>query len=167
MFFCVATGLSRHGGTAVAASCPVAPVGSAAVKKETAQVLEVSALDDNQNEIHAVQNVCTACRSSFRYLSPPHSRDRGERVFAQMTDHGAHPFDERSHIVRYFQRNSTCECQCLAPRGAATTMQLNVAATNAVIDCRKQKKFSGIDDLVSVPGVDKSVLDKLKTNLQF
>ena len=46
-------------------------------------------------------------------------------------------------------------------------MQLNVAATNAVIDCRKQKKFSGIDDLVSVPGVDKSVLDKLKTNLQF
>jgi DNA uptake protein ComE-like DNA-binding protein len=53
------------------------------------------------------------------------------------------------------------------PEELTAALQLDENATNTLIARRAQRKFSGIDDLVTVPRVDKSVLQKLKTNLQF
>ena len=92
--------------------------------------------------------------------------DRHRLVMAQQ---GARPNDEQvDRIVRYFQRNlmvvnvNTSPDEELGP-----TLQTSPEITAAITLRRRQRKFTGIADLASVPGVDRSVLVRLKGRLQF
>jgi cytochrome c5 len=149
------------------AQLPARPVIDPA--KELAAIKAASTLDDVPGDAEAVQQVCTACHSSSQFLGTPRSSSRWEQLFGQMAQQGAHPTDEQvDQIVRYFQRNlmvvnvNTSPLEELGP-----TLQTNDETTTAIVMRRSQRKFTGIADLATIPGVNRSVLERLKDRLQF
>jgi len=137
--------------------------------QELAAIKAASQLDDDPSDAEAVRDVCTACHSSSQFLGTPRSSSRWEELFGQMARQGAHPNDEQvDRIVRYFQRNlmvvnvNTSPDEELGP-----TLQTSPEVTAAITLRRMQRKFTGIADLATIPGVDRRVLERLKDRLQF
>jgi cytochrome c5 len=137
--------------------------------KELAAIKAASHLDNDPADAEAVRDVCTACHSSSQFLGTPRSSSRWEQLFGQMAQQGAHPNDEQvDRIVRYFQRNlmvvnvNTSPLEELGP-----TLQTGPETTTAIVMRRGKRKFTGIADLAAVPGVNRSVLERLKDRLQF
>ena len=149
------------------AQLPARPVIDPA--KELAAIKAASDLDSDPADAEAVRDVCTACHSSSQFLGTPRSSSRWEQLFGQMAQQGARPNDEQvDRIVRYFQRNlmvvnvNTSPDEELGP-----TLQISPETTAAITLRRVQRKFTGIADLAAVPGVNRSVLERLKDRLQF
>jgi hypothetical protein len=137
--------------------------------KELAAIKAASDLDKDPVDAEAVRDVCTACHSSSQFLGTPRSSSRWEQLFGQMAQQGARPNDEQvDRIVRYFQRNlmvvnvNTSPDEELGP-----TLQTSPETTAAITLRRMQRKFTGIADLATIAGVDRSVLLGLKDRLQF
>ena len=137
--------------------------------QELAAIKAASQLDNDPSDAEAVRDVCTACHSSSQFLGTPRSSSRWEELFGQMARQGAHPNDEQvDRIVRYFQRNlmvvnvNTSPDEELGP-----TLQTSAEVTAAITLRRMQRKFTGIADLATIPGVDRRVLERLKDRLQF
>jgi len=163
--FCLVL-LALVGGPAIA-QLPPRPVIDP--EKELAAITAASALDNDPEDAVAVRDICTACHSSSQFLATPRSSGRWEQVFGQMAQQGARPNDEQvDRIVRYFQRNlmvvnvNTSPDEELGP-----TLQTSPETTAAITLRRVQRKFTGIADLAGIPGVNRSVLEKLKDRLQF
>ena len=137
--------------------------------KELAAIKAASTLDDVPGDAEAVQQVCTACHSSSQFLGTPRSSSRWEQLFGQMAQQGARPTEEQiDQIVRYFQRNLTVVNVNTSPdEELGPTLQTSPEVTAAITLRRIQRKFTGIADLASVPGVNRAVLEKLKDRLQF
>src|SRR6478672_7357274 len=136
------------------AQLPARPVMDPA--KELAAIKAASTLDDDPADAEAVRDVCTACHSSSQFLGTPRSSSRWEQLFGQMAQQGARPNDEQvDRIVRYFQRNlmvvnvNTSPDEELGP-----TLQTSAEVTAAITLRRMQRKFTGIADLATIPGVD-------------
>jgi len=137
--------------------------------KELAAIKAASELDSDPLDAEAVRDICTACHSSSQFLGTPRSSSRWEQLFGQMAQQGARPNDEQvDRIVRYFQRNlmvvnvNTSPDEELGP-----TLQTTPEVTAAITLRRRIQKFTGIADLASIPGVDRTVLVGLKDRLQF
>jgi hypothetical protein len=163
----VCLGLLALIGAPAIAQLPPRPVIDPA--KELAAIKAASDLDKDPVDAEAVRDVCTACHSSSQFLGTPRSSSRWEQLFGQMAQQGARPNDEQvDRIVRYFQRNlmvvnvNTSPDEELGP-----TLQTSPETTAAITLRRMQRKFTGIADLATIPGVDRSVLLGLKDRLQF
>ncbi|HTC84391.1 MAG TPA: hypothetical protein VK683_08545 [Rhizomicrobium sp.] len=163
----VCLGLLALVGAPAIAQLPPRPVIDPA--KELAAIKAASDLDKDPVDAEAVRDVCTACHSSSQFLGTPRSSSRWEQLFGQMAQQGARPNDEQvDRIVRYFQRNlmvvnvNTSPDEELGP-----TLQTSPETTAAITLRRVQRKFTGIADLATIPGVDRSVLLGLKDRLQF
>jgi len=150
-----------------AAQLPARPVIDPA--RELAAIKAASTLDSDPADSVAVQQVCTACHSSSQFLGTPRSSSRWEQVFGQMAQQGAHPTDEQvDQIVRYFQRNLTVVNVNTSPlEELEPTLQIGPETSTAIVMRRAQRKFTGITDLATITGVDRSVLELLKDRLQF
>ena len=137
--------------------------------RELAAIKAASDLDDNPADAEAVQQVCTACHSSSQFLGTPRSSSRWEQLFGEMARLGANPSDAQvNQIVRYFQRNLTVVNVNISPADELVpTLQVGADVATAIIKRREQKKFATIADLGSIPGVNKRVLQKLGTKLEF
>jgi len=165
VLFCL--GLLAMIGAPALAQLPPRPVIDPA--KELAAIKVASELDSDPLDAQAVRDICTACHSSSQFLGTPRSSSRWEQLFGQMAQQGARPNDEQvDRIVRYFQRNlmvvnvNTSPDEELGP-----TLQTSPETTAAITLRRVQRKFTGIADLAGIPGVNRSVLEKLKDRLQF
>jgi len=163
----VCLGLLALVGAPAIAQLPPRPVIDPA--KELAAIKAASDLDKDPVDAEAVRDVCTACHSSSQFLGTPRSSSRWEQLFGQMAQQGARPNDEQvDRIVRYFQRNlmvvnvNTSPDEELGP-----TLQTSPETTAAITLRRMQRKFTGIADLATIAGVDRSVLLGLKDRLQF
>jgi hypothetical protein len=163
--FCL--GLFALVSTTAIAQLPPRPVIDPA--KELAAIKAASLLDSDPVDSVAVRDVCTACHSSSQFLGTPRSSSRWEQVFGQMAQQGARPTEEQiDRIERYFQRNlivvnvNTSPDEELGP-----TLQTTPEVTAAITLRRRLQKFTGIADLATIPGVDRSVLERLKDRLQF
>lgn len=136
---------------------------------DAAAIKAASTLDRDAGDMLAVQQVCTACHSSTQFLSTPRSWIRWEQVFAEMSRYGANPSDEQiDRITRYFQRNLTVVNVNTSPLDQlAPTLQVDQATAIAIASLREQKKFTGIDGLAKLAGVDKEILIALRSRIQF
>jgi hypothetical protein len=150
-----------------AAQLPPRPVIDPA--KELVAIKAASELDSDPADSEAVRDICTACHSSSQFLGTPRSSSRWEQLFGQMAQQGARPNDEQvDRIVRYFQRNLMVVNANTSPdEELGPTLQTSPEITAAITLRRRLSKFTGIADLASVPGVDRSVLVRLKDRLQF
>jgi len=128
-----------------------------------------SDMDNDPADARAVQAVCTRCHTSAQFLETPRSSSRWEQVYEMMSGFGASPTDEQiDQIVRYFQRNFTIVNANTSPaEELAATLQVSDEVAANIALRRMQKKFTGIADLTTVPGVDAAKLTKLKSRLQF
>ena len=165
IIFCL--GLLALVSTAAIAQLPPRPILDPA--KELAAIKAASLLDSDPADSVAVRDVCTACHSASQFLGTPRSSSRWEQVFGQMAQQGARPDEEQiDRIERYFQRNlivvnvNTSPDEELSP-----TLQTTPEVTAAITLRRRLQKFTGIADLATIPGVDRSVLVGLKDRLQF
>ena len=163
--FCL--GLLTLASTAAIAQLPPRPVLDPV--KELAAIKAASLLDSDPADSVAVRDVCTACHSSSQFLGTPRSSSRWEQVFGQMAQQGARPNEEQiDRIERYFQRNLIVVNANTSPdEELGPTLQTTPEVTAAITLRRRQQKFTGIADLATVPGVDRSVLEGLKDRLQF
>lgn len=138
--------------------------------KERQMINDANKLDaDHPEDAAAVRAVCTACHSSIQWLSTPRASGRWEQVFAEMSGYGAAPTDEQvDQIVRYFERNLTVVDINTSPaEEIAPVLQVSDDVANDILARRAKQKFTGIDDLAKVPGVDAAKLAILKPRLLF
>jgi hypothetical protein len=138
--------------------------------KERKMLDDANTLDtDHPEDAAAVRAVCTACHSAIQYLSTPRSIGRWQQVFQEMTGYGAAPTDTQiDQIVRYFLRNLTVVDVNSSPaEEIAPVLQVDDAVAADILARRATRKFTGIEDLAKVPGVDAAKLRLLKARLMF
>jgi competence protein ComEA len=142
-----------------------------ALAGDLARVKAASTLDSDPADAVAVTQVCTVCHVSTQFLSTPRFSSRWQEVFTQMSGYGATGTDDQlDRVVSYFQKNLTVVNVNTSPaEDLGPTLQVSDAVIDAILARRAQRPFSGIDDLSKIPGVDRSILEKLsaKNCLQF
>ena len=158
--------LVTAGALSVIGSSPVR-----ALAGDLAAIKAASDLDPDPRDAAAVAAVCTVCHAASQFLSTPRGSDRWEQVFAEMSGYGADGTDEQlDRVVNYFQRNLTVVNVNTSPvEDVKETLQVSDQAAAQIMARRQQHAFTGMDDLSKMPGVDRTVLDKLaaKHCLQF
>ena len=158
--------LVTAGAASVIASSPVR-----ALAGDLAAIKAASDLDQDPRDAQAVAAVCTVCHAASQFLSTPRGSDRWEQVFAEMSGYGADGTDEQlDRVVNYFQRNLTVVNVNTSPvDDVKETLQVSDQVAAGIMARRKERSFTGISDLSKIPGVDRSVLEKLtaKNCLQF
>ena len=154
------------GALAILTSSPVR-----ALAGDLAAIKAASNLDQDPRDAAAVAQVCTVCHAASQFLSTPRGSDRWEQVFAEMSGYGADGTDDQlDRVVNYFQKNLTVINVNTSPvEDVKETLQVSDQAATEIMARRKQRLFTGVDDLSRIPGVDRSVLEKLtaKNCLQF
>ncbi|HUO94543.1 MAG TPA: helix-hairpin-helix domain-containing protein [Rhizomicrobium sp.] len=134
-------------------------------------IAKASDLDHDPLDFQAVADVCTRCHAASQFLTTPRSDSRWEQVFEEMSTNGATGTDDQlNRVVSYFQKNLTViNVNTSPPDELGPTLQVNDQVVAQIVARRAEKKFADIDDLVSVAGVDRSILEKLaaKKCLQF
>lgn len=160
------TALAVAGALAVMTSSPVR-----ALVGDLAAIKAASDLDPDPRDAQAVAAVCTVCHAASQFLTTPRGSDRWEQVFAEMSGYGADGTDDQlDRVVNYFQRNLTVINVNTSPvEDVKETLQVSDQAAAEIMARRKQRAFTGMDDLSKIPGVDRSILQKLtaKNCLQF
>jgi DNA uptake protein ComE-like DNA-binding protein len=88
-----------------------------------------------------------------------------------MSGYGANGTDDQlDRVVNFFQRNLTVvNVNTSPPEDLKETLQVSDDTVSAIMARRSKQAFTGIDDLSKQRGVDRSILEKLKTKncLQF
>ena len=135
------------------------------------QIAKASDLDHDPQDFQAVADVCTKCHAASQFLKTERSDRRWGQVFAEMAENGATGTDDQlNRVASYFRKNLTViNANTSSPEELGQTLQVSDQVVNAIVARRTLKKFADIDDLSSVDGVDRSVLEKLSARhcLQF
>lgn len=155
----------------VAVSAPFVAYPAKALVGDLAAITKASDLDNDPRDFQAVTAVCTACHAASQFLSTPRSSGRWEQVYEEMSGYGANGTDEQlDRVVNYFQRNLTVvNVNTSPPEDLKETLQISDDTVSAVVARRSKQAFTGVDDLSKQPGVNRSILEKLKAKncLQF
>lgn len=156
---------------AVAVSVLFLVVPAKALVGDLAAITQASDLDKDPRDFQAVATVCTACHAASQFLSTPRSSSRWEQVYQEMSGYGADGTDDQlDRVVNYFQRNLTViNVNTSPPEDLKETLQIDDKTVGAIMARRTHQPFGGIDDLVKLGGLDRSILEKLsaKKCLQF
>ena len=142
-----------------------------ALAGDLAAITKASNLDSNPQDFQAVAAVCTVCHSASQFLTTPRSSSRWEQVFSEMSGYGANGTDDQlDRVVNYFQKNLTVINVNTSPiEDLEPTLQVSDTVAAAIVARRSQRTFTGMDDLATLSGVDRSVLERLsaKNCLQY
>ena len=152
--------------SAVLTSSPVQ-----ALVGDLAAITKASGLDNDPQDFQAIAAVCTACHAASQFLTTPRSSSRWQQVYDEMSGFGAIGTDDQlDRVVAYIQKNLTViNVNTSPPDDLGPTLQVNDNVVAAVMARRAEHSFIGIDDLSKIPGIDRSILEKLsaKNCLQF
>jgi hypothetical protein len=154
-------------------SCLVASfsVPALAAPGDLEALTKASDLDHDPMDAAAVAAVCTACHSSAQFLTAARPYLRWQQTMQDMLDRGAVATDEQlDRILSYLTKNITVvNVNASPPDQLAFTLQVPAAVVDEIVAKRAGHAFASIEDLKSVPGIDRDVLAKLKAKglLQF
>jgi hypothetical protein len=152
--------------SAVLTSSPVQ-----ALVGDLAAITKASNLDNDPQDFRAIAAVCTVCHAASQFLTTPRSSSRWQQVYDEMSALGAIGTDDQlDRLVAYIQKNLTVINVNTSPADdLGPTLQVNDNVVAAVMARRAEHFFIGIDDLGKIPGIDRSILEKLsaKNCLQF
>ena len=134
-------------------------------------ITKASNLDSDPQDFRAIAEVCTRCHAASQFLTTPRSGNRWQQVYDEMSALGAIGTDDQlDRVVAYIQKNLTVINVNTSPEDElGPTLQVNDSVVAEIVTRRTQHHFVGIDDLGKVPGIDRSVLEKLsaKNCVQF
>jgi hypothetical protein len=142
-----------------------------ALAGDLAAITKASSLDNDPQDFQAITAVCTTCHAASQFLTTPRSSSRWQQVYDEMSGFGAIGTDDQlDRVVAYIQKNLTVINVNTSPADdLGPTLQVTDNVVAAVMARRAQHAFIGIDDLGKIPGIDRSILEKLsaKNCLQF
>jgi DNA uptake protein ComE-like DNA-binding protein len=126
-------------------------------------ITKASTLDSDPQDFRAIAEVCTRCHAASQFLTTPRSSNRWQQVYDEMSALGAIGTDDQlDRVVSYIQKNLTVINVNTSPDyELGPTLQVGDNVVAEIITRRTQHHFVGIDDLGKVPGIDRSVLEKL------
>jgi hypothetical protein len=151
-------------GTSVLVLSIFAGIGNAAAQDKSVPI----PVQEDPADFTAVQQVCTACHETDRIM---HSRTWPEwtDLLDRMSGFGAKGTDEQwNHIANFLLKTLTLinvNEAGVDELGPVLNVDEGVAA--AIVSRRDSKLFTSVDDLASVPGVDKKRLEQVKGRLKF
>ena len=120
-------------------------------------------------DLKAVQLVCGRCHTTAVFIDKPRSWERWNDVFADMTRRGANGTDEQlERVTRFFLENLTLvNVNTSAAEELAGVLGVNEEVAQAVIARRQQQRFSNIDQLRTIPGINQDKLRERKSRILF
>jgi hypothetical protein len=152
---------------AVAASFSSAAIAQTNSLPDSSQLnAQASALDPG--DYASVQTVCTVCHGPNMFF---HSRTWPQwlRVFDQMRGNGAKATDDQwKHIFSYFQRALTfIDVNRADEDTLSLILGIDENTAVAMVARRADQKFKTIDELETVPGIDKERIEQMRPRILF
>lgn len=159
-------GLATISALVVLASPPVQ-----ALPGDLEAITKASSLDSDPQDFRAIAEVCTRCHAASQFLTTPRSSNRWQQVYDEMSALGAIGTDDQlDRVVAYIQKNLTIINVNTSPEDElGPTLQVSDSVVAEIVARRTKRPFVGVDDLGKVPGIDRSILEKLtvKDRIQF
>ena len=120
-------------------------------------------------DLKAVQLVCGRCHTTAVFIDKPRSWERWNDVFADMTRRGANGTDEQlERVTRFFLENLTLvNVNTSAAEELAGVLGVSEEVAQAVIARRQQQRFSNIDQLRAMPGINSDKLRERTRRILF
>lgn len=131
--------------------------------------LHAAAGDDLlQQEEKSFKEVCAKCHNLAVVTGSSLSYDGWLDVVKRMLERGAKATDEQlSDVIDYLHRTQTSiDVNSAGPDELALILNSNAAAAE-VVARRSIKRFSDLDDLKTVPGIDSNLIEKKSKLLYF
>jgi hypothetical protein len=116
---------------------------------------------DLAREAESLKAVCAHCHNLQMVTSTPRSYDAWHDTVQKMVDHGAKGTDDQlDDIMDYLHRTlTTIDVNSADEDELEIVLNVSETAAEAIIARRKIRKFTGLADLKSIPGVDASTVD--------
>jgi Helix-hairpin-helix motif len=129
----------------------------------------VSAAEEPDLDLQAVQAVCGRCHTPAVFMKEPRSWERWNDVFADMTKRGANGTDEQlARVTTYFLENLTLVNVNTSPADELTgVLGIRDDVAEDIIARRQRQPFANIAQLRAVPGVDPGKLEQRKSRILF
>jgi competence ComEA-like helix-hairpin-helix protein len=118
-------------------------------------------------DLKAVQVVCGRCHTTAVFIDKPRSWERWNDVFADMTKRGANGTDEQlERVTRFFLENLTLvNVNTSAAEELAGVLGVSEEVAQAVIARRQEQRFSNVDQLRAIPGINQEKLTERKSRI--
>lgn len=127
---------------------------------------EANALDPQ--DYGTVQKVCTVCHGPNMFF---HSRTWPTwlGIFDQMSGYGAKATpDQWTHIHAYFQRALTfIDVNHADEDMLSLILGVDEKTAVAIVARRADQKFTSVEDLEAIPGIDKNRIEQLRPRILF
>jgi competence protein ComEA len=123
---------------------------------------DVAASPPNQaRERRSLEAVCGKCHNLQLVADTPRDFDAWQDTVQKMVDRGAHGTDAQfDDVMDYLHRNlTTINANTADSDELGIVLGVPDAIANAIIARRTTRKFSDLNDLKTVPGMDVSALD--------
>ncbi len=119
-------------------------------------------------EAKSVITVCARCHDMQIVMDTPKSMDAWQVTMQKMVDLGAKGTDQQYDDIMDFLRRTitTIDVNSAEPDELEIVLNASQTTAQAIVARRQTKKFTGLADLKSVPGVDASTVDS-KARLIF
>ena len=115
-----------------------------------------------------IKAVCARCHNLQIVMDTPKSYDAWHDTVQKMVNLGAKGTDEQyDDIMDYLHRTiTTIDVNSADPDELEIVLNASETAAQAIVARRRTKRFTGLADLKSIPGVDASIVNK-KARLIF
>jgi bacterioferritin-associated ferredoxin len=123
---------------------------------------------DLVREAKSLQAVCGKCHNLQIVMDTPRSLDDWRDTMQRMVDRGANGTDDQyDDILDYLHRTmTTIDVNSAEADDLAAVLDVSDETVRRIIARRGAKKFAGLADLKSIPGVDAATVDS-KSKLLF
>ena len=127
-----------------------------------------SQTSDQVREAQSLKAVCARCHNLQIVMDTPKSYDAWHDTVQKMVNLGAKGTDDQyDDIMDYLHRTvTTIDVNSADPDELEIVLNASETTAQAIVARRTTRKFTGLSDLKSIPGVDKSILNK-KARLIF
>ena len=133
-----------------------------------AWAVSASQTSDQAREAQSLKVVCAKCHNLQIVMDTPKSYDAWHDTVQKMVNLGAKGTDEQyDDIMDYLHRTiTTIDVNSADPDELEIVLNASETAAQAIVARRRTKRFTGLADLKSIPGVDASIVNK-KARLIF
>ena len=117
----------------------------------------------------ALKTVCGGCHTLALVTDRMRTSADWRRVFEKMARLGLPGADEEVYAAGDYVRDhlTVVDVNTAPAAEIARVLGVSRAAAEAIVARRGQRPFSGLDDLASVPGVDRARLEQRKQKILF
>ncbi|HXE08698.1 MAG TPA: helix-hairpin-helix domain-containing protein [Acidobacteriaceae bacterium] len=117
--------------------------------------------EDAAREGQSIKTVCGHCHNLELVLNTPKSYDAWHDTVQKMIDHGAKGTDDQlDDVMDYLERTvTTIDVNSADADELEIVLNVSDATAQAILARRTDKKFTGLADLKTIPGVDAATVD--------